>query len=87
MDDDMARRLKAATHALKAHKTVSGDNKDDKDDLVDLLTDLRHWAVSKNIGWSKALATADNHWREEADDATRNRFGMRPLRAVKEKQS
>jgi hypothetical protein len=60
MTDDNLRRIASASKALdhyEAGKTA--------DDLVDLLTDLRHWAHSVGVEFDQALATSARHFEAE----------------------
>jgi hypothetical protein len=55
-----------AGRALKAfHVASNADALDPRSGLVDLLTDLRHWAAGQGIDFDKAAKIAALHYSEE----------------------
>lgn len=64
-----ARRILAAQAAVRMHQVVHEREPDtDNDDLIDLLTDLRHWAREKNVNISNCFSTSLDHYKAERDE-------------------
>jgi len=57
--------------ALDYHRTqAGGDSDDNRSNLVDLLTDLRHWAHAQHIDFEAALQLAAIHFEAEQEFAS-----------------
>ncbi len=67
MTDDNLRRIARASVALKAYtdREVRNFVSLREDDLVDLLTDLRHWAHTAGVDFDQNLATSARHFEAE----------------------
>lgn len=65
--EDNAKRATRAELALNHYAVVRNldTDEDPADVLVDLLTDLHHFAKESNLDISTALATAAQHYAEE----------------------
>ena len=65
----MANKTKNTERADRAEKAIRDyGNGDSLDDLVDLLTNCRHFCDQRGISWGDALRMSENHfmteWRE-----------------------
>lgn len=63
-------RSDAAGFALETHTSWVGSNDDHHDDLVDLLTNLRHWADTVGVDYDECNRSALRHHTSEADRAS-----------------
>lgn len=65
---DTKRRARYALDALKAHAERDlEDWQDKRERLIDVLTDLRHWADREGIDYTDADRMAERHHYEEAN--------------------
>ena len=69
---DNESRRQAAQEAIAAHMEATctdiDDNDDDQTDLVDLLTNLRHWARglrASGVDFDRAVITSQMHFEDE----------------------
>ena len=63
-------RVSAAQDTLSAYKTIKDPGADPRDrieqtDIVDLLTDLRHYAKANGLSYDDADRSAFNHFETE----------------------
>jgi hypothetical protein len=73
-DEDHIETLKRAQMTMVAYATASGDNQYPDDPLTwlsDLLADLQHWAIDRELDWFDALRRAAQYVEEELEEARR----------------
>lgn len=64
----MSTRIQAAREAIRAHAEAKSDGfeNDPQDELIDLLTDLRHLAAdSSDLDFAQAIRVSKYHFEEE----------------------
>jgi hypothetical protein len=64
MSDDMNTNLRRAQAAIEAGSPDFGMN-DPQTDLVDVLTNLLHWADDRSVDFAHALVLAEGHHENE----------------------
>jgi hypothetical protein len=63
------RRIASAQAAMSAHQRVAGcAQPDPQETLIDLLTDLRHWAAASGINFQDAVRISDDHFEAETSE-------------------
>lgn len=59
-------RAQAAGQAIEAHCDATGDHENDSfDDVVDLLTNLRHYCKTNGLSFGSALRVSKDHYEAE----------------------
>lgn len=59
-------RIQAAQHAIDQHRDHKRDfNQSEEEQLVDLFTDLRHWARMNDVDFTTALRHSNAHFNDE----------------------
>jgi hypothetical protein len=62
---DNDRRIENGARLMHTYSTTTEDSRDGVACLVDMLTDLRHWAHDEKVDFDLAIATSQMHFREE----------------------
>ena len=64
------RRILAAQAAVKMHQVVREQESSPvlAEDLIDLLTDLRHWAREKGVNIGNCFTASLDHFKAERDE-------------------
>lgn len=65
MNSDNDRRISTAKKMLKARGARGVDPYDNRANLTDMLTDLRHWADAMCIDFHRCSDLSYNHYLEE----------------------
>lgn len=51
--------------AQRALDSIPSGINDNEEQLIDLLTNLKHWAINRDVSFTHCLSWAECHWHDE----------------------